>query len=225
MNTKSDHTAILIFARSAEREASHKKLQHLDSSNLIIHKAFYTLVLNTARGVGLPIVHLTQNEQRGFTFGERIANAFREMFYQGYYNVICIGADCPDLNSEDIEYAHDSIMEGHAVVGPDKRGGAYLIAMNRDMFKSEVFERLMWQTNHLCSDLLLYFNSISVKCELLKSKADINCADDLQAERSSSRVILLINSVNVKPDKIRKKQVFIKPYLGVKVLHHPWARS
>ena len=215
MIVDTQHTAILLFTRTAEKEASLKRLQQLQVNNLSLHRSLQGLVLNTARSSGLPVVCITEDQQRGYSFGERIANAFRELFYQGYYNVIGIGADCPDLNSEDIEHAHEALQHGNAVIGPDKRGGAYLIAMNRGMFKSEVFERLLWQTNNLCSDLELYFGSIEAKCELLISKSDLNFSEDIHIYASSSRIKALLNALNTKNTQVPKSKIIPQPFVGI----------
>lgn len=215
MIVDTQHTAILLFTRTAEKEASLKRLQQLQVNNVTLHRSLQGLALNTASSTGLPVVCITEDQQRGYSFGERIANAFRELFYLGYYNVIGVGADCPDLNSEDIEHAHEALQHGNAVIGPDKRGGAYLIAMNRDMFKSQIFERLLWQTSNLCSDLELYFGSIDAKCELLISKADLNFSKDIQVYASSSRVSTLLKALNSKSTPITKARIIPQPYIGI----------
>ena len=215
MIVDTQHTAILLFTRTAEKEASLKRLQQLQVNNVTLHRSLQGLALNTAKSTGLPVVCITEDQQRGYSFGERIANAFRELFYQGYYNVIGIGADCPDLNSEDLEHAHDALQHGNAVIGPDKRGGAYLIALNRDMFKSEIFERLLWQTKNLCSDLELYFGSIDAKCELLISKSDLNFSEDIQIYATSSRVKALLNALNTKSAQVPKSKIIPQPFVGI----------
>ena len=215
MIVDTQHTAIFLFTRTAEKEASLKRLQQLQVNNVTLHRSLQGLALNTARSTGLPVVCITEDQQRGYSFGERIANAFRELFYQGYYNVIGIGADCPDLNSEDLEHAHDALQHGNAVIGPDKRGGAYLIALNRDMFKSEIFERLLWQTKNLCSDLELYFGSIDAKCELLISKSDLNFSEDIQIYATSSRVKALLNALNTKSAQVPKSKIIPQPFVGI----------
>lgn len=105
MLADTQHTAVLLFTRSAGKEASLKRLQQLQHNNLTIDRSLLSLSLNTAKSTGLPVVCISEDLQRGSSFGERIANAFRELFYQGYYNVIGIGADCPDLTIEDLEKA------------------------------------------------------------------------------------------------------------------------
>lgn len=215
MIVDTQHTAILLFTRTAEKEASLKRLQQLQVNNLSLHRSLQGLALNTAKSTGLPVVCITEDHQRGFTFGERISNAFRELFYLGFYNVIGVGADCPDLNSEDLEHAHDALQHGNAVIGPDKRGGAYLIALNRDMFKSEIFERLLWQTKNLCSDLELYFGSIDAKCELLISKSDLNFSEDIQIYATSSRVKALLNALNTKSAQVPKSKIIPQPFVGI----------
>ena len=197
----SNHTAVLVFSRSPSSEARHKRLQQLDSHNSRVHTELQRLVLNKVRQTHLPIVSITEAEQVGGSFGQRISNAFRELFYQGFYNVIAIGTDCPNIRSSDILRAHKSLLSGNATLGPDERGGAYLIAMNRDMFKPEVFKKLLWQTNHLASDIDLYFESQNVACDKLAYKVDLNHFNDvLQGADTCVQIKLLLKSLSVVPN-------------------------
>ncbi len=72
-----------------------------------------------------PNVHL----QLGTTFAARLENAIERVAALGYDEVVMIGRDCPRLNAHDIATAFAHLRDHQLVLGPDHRGGCYLIAM------------------------------------------------------------------------------------------------
>ena len=61
--------------------------------------------------------------QQGNDLGERMENAFTELFELGYEKVIIIGSDLLDLSSDDVNEAFDFLNENDTVIGPAKDGG------------------------------------------------------------------------------------------------------
>ena len=68
------------------------------------------------------------HRQTGSDFGARLENAIARINELGYDEVVVIGRDCPTLRPIDIEGAFGKLESRKLVLGPDHRGGCYLIA-------------------------------------------------------------------------------------------------
>lgn len=87
--------------------------------------------------------------QKGEDLGERMKNAFDEIFRRGFAEIAIIGTDSPDLPAEYIfeafamlEYEHTDV-----VFGPAEDGGYYLMAMKK--IWDELFIGLPWSSDRL----------------------------------------------------------------------------
>ena len=70
------------------------------------------------------------HRQRGRGFGERIENALGDLCASGYERVVIVGRDCPELTAAEISTAFDRLEAGCSLVlGPDWKGGCYLIGL------------------------------------------------------------------------------------------------
>lgn len=176
LNQKS--TAILFFARSAKSEDRFKSLFQKDRINRQLLSLLHDSSLSTAKKSGIPIFQISEEQQRGKTFGERISNAFQDVFAQGYQQVISIGGDCPDISVVDIKQAERLIQNHSIVVGPDERGGAYLIGLSRSSFDKGAFHRLKWKSHLLVDSLVGYAEELGVQPVLMRSKFDVNSRED-----------------------------------------------
>ncbi len=99
-------------------------------------------------GVAGPRIH----RQSGRDFAERFENAIETIARLGYDEVVAVGRDCPGLRALDIEHAFAELASKKLVLGPDHRGGCYLIA-----FRSADRELLLdvrWKRNTDCAQLL-----------------------------------------------------------------------
>ncbi|RMG67687.1 MAG: hypothetical protein D6722_12735, partial [Bacteroidetes bacterium] len=67
-------TVLLLFARQGSIEARHKRLLP-GPDNRRLHRQLYGQALATARASGLPVRIMSEPEQQGATFGERITHA------------------------------------------------------------------------------------------------------------------------------------------------------
>jgi len=172
-------TAILLFSRSAAEEAMSKPLvvNAQAGQKQAVAAQFIRHARKVAAGSGLPIFVVSEQQQRGATFGARFADAFRQIFDRGFQYVIAIGNDCPSLTTADINIAALKLRSTSAVFGPAADGGAYLVGLQRDAFRPEAFAALTWQTRHTLSDLQDYAASDFF---LLSEKSDVDSATDLQ---------------------------------------------
>jgi|GEM_PF-4467065 len=86
---------------------------------------------------------------------ERIKYAFDEYILQDkneVSKVIYITADCPQLTQEIIEKAFESLNKYDVCIGPEKKGGYYLIGMKEPL--PFLFESKLWKGNNLLDDTL-----------------------------------------------------------------------
>lgn len=168
-------TAILIFARGAHIEASQKLFHSAfgQSTNRALAAALNSNTINTCNQTKLPYFFFDQTRQVGSTFETRLVHAFQQIFSKGYNNVIAIGNDCPDLKTDDLLMAHQSMEQGKVVLGPAEDGGVYLIGINRKVFSDDVLNGISWKTKNVFNELI---SSIKYPIELLDQKFDIDTA-------------------------------------------------
>jgi glycosyltransferase A (GT-A) superfamily protein (DUF2064 family) len=187
-------TAILFFSRSSLIEADHKTLLKGKGRtlNLELTKALERRTLQSAGQSGLPIFRLDEQQQIGNTFGERIANAFEDIFLRGYSSVICIGNDAANLTHVQWGSLSTRLFEGDNILGPDFRNGAYLIGLTRQSFNKEQFQNLRWQTKYLLSDL----KSFCKDYQEIEQVHDLNHWDDVKVvSRSCAAIRKLLTSI------------------------------
>jgi glycosyltransferase A (GT-A) superfamily protein (DUF2064 family) len=173
-------TAILLFSRTAGEEALHKPFSHRGKAvNGRIAGHFIAHAGDTARRSGLPVVHVSSAQQRGETFGERLANAFRLVFAQGYARVLAIGNDCPYLTPGLLREAAARLQTQPVVLGPARDGGAYLIGLSAGSFRVEAFCGLAWQTPACYASLRTYCHTHGLACAELPPHYDLDNRRDV----------------------------------------------
>ena len=83
--------------------------------------------------------------QRGKDLGERLTNAFAEVFALGFESIIAIGGDSPTLPADMILEAFDSLeSEDEVVVVPAEDDGYCLIGMRK--LHQQIFQNVPWST-------------------------------------------------------------------------------
>jgi hypothetical protein len=200
---KQENIALIFFSRSKADEAKHKSWfkeysKDQELASLLIDKA-QTAIHDS----GIPIFHFHEENQKGSTFGERLANAFQEVFDSGYEQVISVGNDCPDLDNINWREISINLSEGKSVLGPDTRGGAYLIGIQKKYFDQEQFEKLNWQKNTLYNELAQFCANSTLLIEL-KQYRDINSFHDirlLSKIKNSANAFSKLLSLFLKPFK------------------------
>lgn len=151
MPTHRPHTALLVFSLSAKQESRRKHL--LPGQSLQRQERLFQGLINHTQSIaeasGLDWVWLDEHQQRGTSFGERLANAFADLFEQGYEAVISIGNDSPGLSAAHLRAAREQLTQGAPVLGPNRDGGVYLIGLRQSEFRAEAFTALPWTTRRL----------------------------------------------------------------------------
>ena len=187
MDTLLHDTAILLFAYTAGEEIGYKNFSesYRTEVNSEIADTLLQHTLFVAKSAGLPVLPILSDRQVGANFGEKLANAFQEVFAAGYQRVICVGSDCLTLSSTDLMLAQEALSKSPVVVGPSTDGGAYLIGLHIDCFDLGVFSMLNWQTDELLNELVLYsyrMHASMGRLTLLNEKADVDCGADLRQQ-------------------------------------------
>lgn len=105
---------------------------------------------------GFPCFIFDERNQTGRDFGEKLANAFSEIFEKGFDQVIVVGNDTPKLQCRHITEA-DSKLADHnhdIIIGPASDGGTWLMGFSRKAFDPQIFGSLSWNSTDLLSSLL-----------------------------------------------------------------------
>jgi hypothetical protein len=118
------------------------------------------------------------------TFGIRLESAVEHLAVAGYDEIVIVGSDCPSLTQDDVRNAFDLLRHKRLVLGPDHRGGCYLIGI-RASDRPE-FTRICWHMNTDFQQLLDLFGEAATG--LLKRKIDLDTLADLRLLASSAEV-------------------------------------
>lgn len=173
------NTAILVFSRLPHEEILHKKISLNTEVNLALFQHLYSKTIAAAKKTSLPIIISSENDQQGTNFAEKISNAISGAFNQGFDNLIVVGGDSPDISSNHIITALLQLKQGKEIVaGQDKRGGIYLLGLNKNAFDTKNFLEFRWQTNHLFKDIAAYALNFSF-IKIASTLQDINSLKDI----------------------------------------------
>lgn len=123
--------------------------------------------------------------QEGESLGERMENAFKNGFDQGFKNIIGIGSDLPDLNADIMLEGFQALEEMQTVFGPSEDGGYYLIGMTS--LHSCIFEGKSWSTDKLLEETLSDLKKNKISVSLLEELNDIDNIEDLKSSSVSSK--------------------------------------
>lgn len=114
--------------------------------------------------------------QSGKDLGERMQNAFQELFDLGYKNCIIVGSDLFDLKAEIISTAIQKLENMDVIIGPAEDGGYYLLGL-KEMIP-DIFQNKNWGTETVLEDTLEDVKNKSV--EFLVTLNDIDTFEDLE---------------------------------------------
>lgn len=114
--------------------------------------------------------------QKGRNLGERMANAFQDLFAAGVDRVVIAGSDIPDLTEEIINEAFLALHEVDVVLGPGEDGGYYLIGLRQP--EARLFERIPWGTSRVLEITKSRAEDLGLKVKLLQPLRDIDTGED-----------------------------------------------
>jgi len=166
----------------------------------------YTTLTATLRESGLPVYRYDESTQRGDTFGHRLCNAIEDTLSLGHGQVIIVGGDCPTLRTSDITTAAQLLQSHGSVLGPDERGGIYLIALTATTYNREALLAVRWQTADVRRDIQKHLDDSPPA--LLTTRRDVHSLDDIRdllheprelAAKISTLVHYILDQIRAKP--------------------------
>lgn len=175
-----EHSAILIFGRTVSDETRTKNFvgSRNSKANRLVSKSLFLHTEKVASESGIPYYIIDSNHQKGRNFSEKIKAAFESIFEKGYENVITIGTDCPTLTSQSLIESANLFRNKNVVIGPDNRGGLFLIGLSRSAFSQFNFDACRWESLATLSDFKSQFINANVDIAAIEAQSDINNFDD-----------------------------------------------
>jgi len=123
--------------------------------------------------------------QEGADLGDRMLAAFQKCFSDGYEEVIIIGSDLPDIESNSITEAFELLSGQDAVIGPARDGGYYLFGMNKLIEPS--FKNKSWSSENLLEETQTELEELGYNFSLLEELNDIDTIEDLNESSIASK--------------------------------------
>lgn len=118
----------------------------------------------------------TIHRQAGHDFAARLENAIEKIAALGYDEIVAIGRDCPSLRAIDLENAFKELESRKLVLGPDHRGGCYLIAFR--LSDRYLLRGVRWKRHTDCAQLRA--RCLSSEVCLLSVKHDLDSWADIR---------------------------------------------
>ena len=119
-----------------------------------------------------------QEVQEGNDLGERMMNALKKSFHQGYHSITIIGSDCFELTTAILNEAFDELNKKDLIVGPAQDGGYYLLAM-KCLYK-DLFLNKTWSSESVLRDTLKNIQDLNLSYSLLTELRDVDTEEDLR---------------------------------------------
>ncbi len=192
---------VIVFLKSPEKGQVKTRLSRLsgmfnETDVLRLYKGFVIDILDILSDIPDKMIcfwppqkeneikHWLSNENRflaqhGETLGKRMANAFEDVFEQGYTKALLIGTDIPELDETIIENAYHGLESNDAVIGPSTDGGYYLIGFTKDKFSVNLFKGIDWSSNAVLDQTLEKMAENSIHYKKMTTLNDIDTPQDL----------------------------------------------
>lgn len=123
--------------------------------------------------------------QRGQDLGQRMSNAFQEVFDAGAKRAVLIGSDIPRIDAQLLEGYFEALHTFPMVLGPSVDGGYYLIGFQRERFEASLFRGIEWSTERVLEQSLDKARSRGLLCQLGAELQDVDTIEDLESLLSS----------------------------------------
>jgi hypothetical protein len=148
---------------------THQLAQQLDCDKWLFYSERYETEFETTTNYSIRI-------QRGDHLGERMCNAFSDVFTAGYDRALIIGTDCLQLEVELLHEAFHALELYDVVMGSADDGGYYLLGMKR--LYASLFANKNWGTSTVAKDTLIDSNHLGLNVYQLPSLGDIDTEAD-----------------------------------------------
>ncbi len=172
--------AVLVFADDARLDLARRRLPVaalplLRALEFLPGQFSETDVHVFASRAGSAAGHKQFHSQVGHNFAERFENAIETLAALGYEEIVAVGRDCPALAAGDVAHAFEQLHGRRLVLGPDHRGGCYLIAFH--VADRALLRGIHWKQNTDCAQLCARAGDAAA---LLPMKHDIDSWADLE---------------------------------------------
>ncbi|NND95373.1 MAG: DUF2064 domain-containing protein [Flavobacteriales bacterium] len=191
-------TAILYFAYRPRVEAVRKPIftDHGIKVNIQFYKDLQEELFGQLTPLGLPLIHIDDQTQRGDGFAIRICNALDDIWSRGYDRVVILGNDVPQLDTELYQRSIDLVESGHSCLLRTQLGGAGIIALNRSAYNKQHWLEIQWQTQETFNEL---FDCLP-DCKVIDIEAiEINTLTDaytyLELRKGKDSIAFLIDGI------------------------------
>jgi uncharacterized protein len=124
--------------------------------------------------LGLDLLYQSQGDG---DLGVRMERSLLNAFQKSAEQIIIIGTDCPDVNSQLLITAFEQLQTVDLVLGPALDGGYYLIGMRRLI--SELFANIDWGTSQVLPQTVAIAEKLNVLNVFLPPLADVDRPEDL----------------------------------------------
>lgn len=122
----------------------------------------------------------TKKIQQGNNLGEKMQNAFKESFDQGFNEVVLIGSDCVEISENNLLNAYTHFKDYNIIIGPAADGGYYLIGLKK--LHIILFNNIIWSTQTVLAQTLQLCASEKLSVYLLPELSDIDEEKDIKEE-------------------------------------------
>jgi uncharacterized protein len=136
--------------------------------------------------------------QMGNNLGDRMGNAFQEVFPRGFDCALLIGSDIPDLSNRLIDEAFAALNNYDAVLGPAHDGGYYAIGFKGNAFLPQVFSGITWGSPEVFEQTMGILRKANLSVHTLPVWRDIDTIADLKALFRGSRNTAFAESATMK---------------------------
>ncbi len=119
--------------------------------------------------------------QTGRDLGEKMCNAFSDVFATDVGRAVLIGSDIPDLDIGIIHEAFTILENKDMAIGPAEDGGYYLMGFQKEVFDGDVFTGIDWGTGAVFQQTQQHIHDAGLKGHILPIWQDIDTFEDLHA--------------------------------------------
>lgn len=203
-----DRRRVLLFVRAPELGRVKTRLERgMDGATVLrLYQCFVQDIIETLSAGGYYLtVYFTPSHrgavvrawlgdtlsirpQVGKTLGDRMRNAFSNVFARGVEQAVLLGSDVPDIDMRIIDMSFEFLRKTDGVVGPARDGGYYLIGLRKDMFNGNLFSGIDWGTASVFRQTMDQFHAAGLRAHILPTRQDIDTHDDLVAFYRRSKV-------------------------------------
>ncbi|HYG20858.1 MAG TPA: TIGR04282 family arsenosugar biosynthesis glycosyltransferase [Ohtaekwangia sp.] len=115
--------------------------------------------------------------QAGNDLGQKMEEAFRELFSSGYTSVCVIGTDCYELTEDIVLRAFESLDHSEVVIGPAADGGYYLLGTRA--LHPALFHNKPWSSDRVLNETIRNLKELGLSYTTLPLLRDVDTESDL----------------------------------------------